>query len=196
MRQRDIVRAIYLYLVTATGIILALTGIIGTLTGILNMYVFRLVPPASAQSALESLLRFASCTAVGIPVWSYHWKIIQEARHNAPLSAVPDAGTDHGNPTMQTESRHDLIRRLYIYLLSAIGLGIVIINLINSVPTLYRVFWISSASTGTPAVPGIRGSVYDAQRLIRIVVAILIGTPVWLYHWHLGQREYKKPVGE
>ncbi len=191
MKQRDLVRSIYLYLATAAGIIVALTGAIGALSGILNLYVFHLIPSESTQSVFETLLRFISCVAVGIPVWLYHWGIIQGIRHAAPTPAVAPAGA-----AAPTENRRDLVRRLYIYLLSAIGLGIVIGNLISLLPNVYSVFWKSSASIGVPTVPGIRGSVYDAQQLIRTIVAIVIGTPVWLYHWHLGQREYRKSLEE
>lgn len=191
MKQRDLVRSIYLYLATAAGIIVALTGAIGALSGILNLYVFHLIPSESTQSVFETLLRFISCVAVGIPVWLYHWSIIQGIRHATPAPTVASTGA-----AVPTESRRDLIRRLYIYLLSAIGLGIVIANLISLLPDIYSVFWKPAASTGVPTVPGIRGSVYDAQQLIRTIVAVIIGTPVWLYHWHLGQREYRKSLEE
>jgi hypothetical protein len=34
------------------------------------------------------------------------------------------------------------------------------------------------------------------QSLIRSIVAVVVGTPVWLYHWRLGQRENRELTGE
>ena len=93
MKQRDVVRTIYLYLVTVVGIVMALTGVIGTLTNLLNMYVFQLITPDNMQSEIAMLLSFASAVAVGIPVWLYHWGIIQESRHHVGRSPATESAT-------------------------------------------------------------------------------------------------------
>ncbi|MHB8070625.1 MAG: DUF5671 domain-containing protein [Candidatus Cryosericum sp.] len=203
MRQRNVVRSIYLYLVTVVGIVMALTGLIGTITNVLNMYVFRLVTTDSMQNEVATLLEFASAVAVGIPVWLYHWGIIQGARQHTPASPAPTPSpapaTEMAAPV--PEARRDLIRRLYIYLLSAIGLFIVMFNLINVAPNIYRAFFMSVAPITVPVKPD--GSTiqsvantYAVQSLIRSIVAVVVGTPVWLYHWHLGQRENRELTGE
>jgi len=203
MRQRNVVRSIYLYLVTVVGIVMALTGLIGTITNVLNMYVFRLVTSDSMQNELATLLEFASAVAVGIPVWLYHWGIIQGARQRTPVSSTPAASplpaTETAAPVAET--RRDLIRRLYIYLLSAIGLFIVMFNLINVAPNIYRAFFMNTSPVTVPMKPD--GSAvqslentYAVQSLIRSIVAVVVGTPVWLYHWHLGQRENRELTGE
>src|SRR5450756_847 len=142
MKQRNVVRIIYLYLVTVVGIVMALTGLIGAITNVLNMYVFRLITSDSMQNELASLLTFASAVAVGVPVWLYHWGIIQESRQHAPTFATTTPAVTSepvvATATPQPEVRRDLIRRLYIYLLSAIGLFIVMFNLINIAPDVYR----------------------------------------------------------
>jgi len=203
MRQRNVVRSIYLYLVTVVGIVMALTGLIGTITNVLNMYVFRLVTTDNMQNELATLLEFASAVAVGIPVWLYHWNIIQGARQRT--SASPAAAPSTAPATEVTapvpEARRDLIRRLYIYLLSAIGLFIVMFNLISVAPNIYRAFFMSFSPVTEPVKPD--GSTiqslpntYAVQSLIRSIVAVVVGTPVWLYHWHLGQRENRELTGE
>ena len=205
MKQRNVVRTIYLYLVTVVGIVMALTGLIGAITSVLNMYVFRLITSDSMQNELSTLLEFASAVAVGVPVWLYHWNIIQETRHLAPTLATAGtqvtSETPTAAPTPQPEGRRDLIRRLYIYLLSAIGLFIVMFNLINVVPGIYRAFFMSPDPMMLPVKPDTTGLVspantYAIQSLIRNIVAVLVGTPVWLYHWHLGQREHRDLSGE
>lgn len=204
MKQRNVVRTIYLYLVTVVGIVVALTGLIGAITNVLNMYVFRLITSDSMQNEVASLLEFASAVAVGVPVWLYHWGIIQETRHHAPALATtgPEVTTETvtATPTPQPEGRRDLIRRLYIYLLSAIGLFIVMFNLINVAPSIYRAFFMSPDPMMSPVKPDTTGLVspantYAIQSLIRNIVAVLVGTPVWLYHWHLGQREHRDLLG-
>jgi len=205
MKQRNVVRTIYLYLVTVVGIVMALTGLIGAITSVLNMYVFRLITSDSMQNELASLLTFASSVAVGVPVWLYHWSIIQETRQHAltfPTTA-PAATTASVAATVipQPEARHDLIRRLYIYLLSAIGLFIVMFNLVNIAPDVYRAFFMSVSPIMTPVQPNTTGPVsvnntYAIQSLIRNIVAVLVGTPVWLYHWHLGQHEHRDPPSD
>ena len=205
MKQRNVVRIIYLYLVTVVGIVMALTGLIGAITNVLNMYVFRLITSDSMQNELASLLAFASAVAVGVPVWLYHWDIIQESRQHAPafVTTAPAATSEPVTATVTPppEIRRDLIRRLYIYLLSAIGLFIVMFNLINIAPSVYRAFFMSSIPMMTPIQPGtagpiLRNNTYAIQSLIRNIVAVLVGTTVWLYHWHLGQRELRDPLGD
>lgn len=206
MKQRNVVRTIYLYLVTVVGIVMALTGLIGAITSVLNMYVFRLITSDSMQNELASLLSFASAVAVGVPVWLYHWGIIQETRQHAPaLATAPAAVTSEpiaATTPPHPEARRDLIRRLYVYLLSAIGLFIVMFNLINIAPNVYRAFFMSLSPVTTPVQPGTVGPVspaantYAIQSLIRNMVAVLVGTPVWLYHWHLGQREHRDLLGD
>jgi len=200
MKQRNVVRTIYLYLVTVVGIVMALTGLIGAITSVLNMYVFRLITSDSMQNELSTLLEFASAVAVGVPVWLYHWNIIQETRQRAPAPATAaPAGTGEtavAAATPQPEARRDLIRRLYVYLLSAIGLFIVMFNLISIAPNIYRAFFMSVAPVTGPVKPDgstvqSLANTYSVQSLIRNIVAVLVGTPVWLYHWHLGQREHR-----
>ncbi|MCX6085846.1 MAG: DUF5671 domain-containing protein [Caldiserica bacterium] len=205
MKQRNVVRTIYLYLVTVVGIVMALTGLIGAITSVLNMYVFRLITADGMQNELSTLLEFASAVAVGVPVWLYHWGIIQETRHHATTLATAVTQVTGETPTAAPaplpEGRRDLIRRLYIYLLSAIGLFIVMFNLINVVPSIYRAFFMSPDPMMSPVKPDTTGLVspantYAIQGLIRNIVAVLVGTPVWLYHWHLGQREHRDLSGE
>ena len=201
MKQRNVVRTIYLYLVTVVGIVMALTGLIGAITSVLNMYVFRLITSDSMQNELASLLAFASAVAVGVPVWLYHWGIIQETRQHAPTFATTGpVVTSETTAPPQPEVRRDLIRRLYIYLLSAIGLFIVMFNLINVAPNVYRALFMSSSPMTTPIQPGTAGPVlqnntYSIQSLIRNIVGVLVGIPVWLYHWRLGQREHRDLLG-
>jgi hypothetical protein len=203
MRQRNIVRSIYLYLVTVVGIVMALTGLIGTITNVLNMYIFRLVTADSMQNELASLLEFVSAVAVGIPVWLYHWGIIQGARqHSSIAAAAPSTVAVPETAAPVPEVRRDLIRRLYIYLLSAIGLFIVMFNLINVAPNIYRAFFMSVAPVTVPMKPDgstvqtLANNTYAVQSLIRTIVAVVVGTPVWLYHWHLGQRENRELAGD
>jgi hypothetical protein len=205
MKQRNVVRTIYLYLVTVVGIVTALVGLIGAITSVLNMYVFRLITSDSMQNELSTLLEFASAVAVGVPVWLYHWGIIQETRHRAPAPATPaptvTSETVAATATPQPEARRDLIRRLYIYLLSAIGLFIVMFNLIGVAPNVYRAFFMSTSLVPTPIKPDASGpasltNTYAIQSLIRTIVAVAVGTPVWLYHWHLGQREHQDLLGD
>jgi hypothetical protein len=205
MKQRNVVRTIYLYVVTVVGIVMALTGLIGAITSVLNMYVFRLITQDSMQNELSTLLEFASAVAVGVPVWLYHWGIIQETRQHTPaLATVGPSMTSEtitAAPTPQPEARRDLIRRLYIYLLSAIGLFIVMFNLINIAPSIYRAFFMSLDPMTSPVKPDDLSRVppintYSIQSLIRNIVAVLVGTPVWLYHWHLGQREHRDLLGD
>ena len=205
MKQRNVVRTIYLYVVTVVGIVMALTGLIGAITSVLNTYVFRLITSDSMQNELASLLTFASAVAVGVPVWLYHWGIIQETRQHAPAFATTGPAetseTITATPTPQPEVRRDLIRRLYIYLLSAIGLFIVMFNLVNIAPSIYRAFFMSLDPMMSPVKPDDVSRVssintYSIQSLIRNIVAILVGTPIWLYHWHLGQREHRDLLGD
>lgn len=195
MKQRNLVRSIYLYAVTVAGIVMALTGLIGTLTNVLNMYVFRLVSSDSMPYELGTLLEFVSAVLVGIPVWLYHWGIIQGSRHPVPAATAPTQPVPTAEAAIPVpETRRDLVRRIYVYLLSAIGLFIVMFSLINIVPNLYRAYFMQVPTVTEPMKPD--GAVaaqgensYAIQSLIRNIVSVAVGTPVWLYHWNIGQRE-------
>lgn len=195
MKQRNLVRSIYLYSVTVAGIVMALTGLIGTLTNVLNMYVFRLVSSDSMPYELGTLLEFVSAVLVGIPVWLYHWGIIQGSRHPMPAATASTQPVPTAEAAIPVpETRRDLVRRIYVYLLSAIGLFIVMFSLINIVPNLYRAYFMQVPTVTEPMKPD--GAVaaqgensYAIQSLIRNIVSVAVGTPVWLYHWNIGQRE-------
>ena len=195
MKQRNLVRSIYLYSVTVAGIVMALTGLIGTLTNVLNMYVFRLVSSDSMPYELGTLLEFVSAVLVGIPVWLYHWGIIQGSRHPVPAATAPTQPVPTAEAAIPVpETRRDLVRRIYVYLLSAIGLFIVMFSLISIVPNLYRAYFMQVPTVTEPMKPD--GAVaaqgensYAIQSLIRNIVSVAVGTPVWLYHWNIGQRE-------
>src|SRR5665811_2581817 len=115
------------------------------------------------RNELASVLGFASAVAVGVPVWLYHWGIIQETRQHGPaLASAPSTVTSEtivAAVPPQPEVRRDLIRRLYIYLLSAIGLFIVMFNLINIAPSVYRAFFMSSIPMMTPIQPDTAGPI-------------------------------------
>ena len=200
MKQRNVVRTIYLYLVTVVGIVMALTGLIGAITSVLNMYVFRLITSDSMQNELASLLAFASAVAVGVPVWLYHWSIIQETRQHAPTSsAIPSVVATEAVSCPCAAATGDpsgpYPKALH---LPAVGHRAVHRHVqphqrcsqyLQGILHVVRSSHV--ARQARHHGPDRFANTYSIQALIRNIVAVLVGTPVWLYHWHLGQREHR-----
>ena len=74
-------------------------------------------------------------------------------------------------------------------------------SLIRVVPNIYQAFFMSFAPVSQPVKPDTSTvqslpNTYAIQSLIRNIVAVVVGTPVWLYHWHLGQREHRDLPGD
>jgi hypothetical protein len=69
-------------------------------------------------------------------------------------------------------------------------------------PNIYRAFFMSLSPMTVPVKPDgstiqtAANNTYQVQSLIRSIVAVVVGTPVWLYHWHLGQRENQELAGD
>jgi len=196
MKNRTTVRTVYLYLVTTVAIIMALTGLIGSVSDALNMYVFRLIGADSMPSELASILGLLSSVVVGAPVWLYHLRIIERDRRTAVEQQTgPQAGPTVGDTNVSAgsaPSSRDFVRSLYLYLVACIGLFILMFNSANLAPNAYRAFFMSSpvvAAPGKPEVP-VPPDTYAMQNLVRGVIGCLVGLGVWLYHWHVAEREF------
>lgn len=201
MKNRTTVRAVYLYLVTAVAIIMALTGVIGSVSDALNMYVFRLIGADSMPSELASLLGLLSSVVVGAPVWVYHLHIIERDRRafvqqQTGQQTGPTACDTNGSGGSAPSSR-DFVRSLYLYLVACIGLFILMFNSVNLAPNAYRAFFMNSpvvAAPGKPEVP-VPLDTYAMQSLVRGAIGCLVGLGVWLYHWRIAEREFADSRG-
>ena len=153
--RESVLRKFYLY----AGIFIGTVGTVST-TALLLAEVFRqmlgLRPEGELRDALAMIIGYAA-------IWLYHSLILREDLRT---------GED-------TEQQAEM-RRLYLYLLAAVGLIALIAGLISDISLLITV--VNSAMT----------NIYREQ-LAYSTAAIVAGLPVWFLAWRQAQQEAGRP---
>lgn len=98
---------------------------------------------------------------VGLLLWTYHWATVQQER--AAVGQLPAA------------------RRVYRYIMTALGLGALAGAVIALVPTV-----IGIAVTSAREV--LVGADWWRDQIVLVLTLGLLGAPVWGYHWYVAQR--------
>lgn len=99
--------------------------------------------------------------AVGLLLWAYHWATVQQER--AALGQLAAA------------------RRIYRYVLTALGLGALVGAVITLVATVIAV-------VVTSAQEVLVGPDWWRDPIVLVLTLGLLGAPVWGYHWYAAQR--------
>ncbi len=116
------VRRIYIYAVSATGLVLTWLGAINVVQVLLDL----LLTADQVKSAglwQRPLATGLSLLAVGLPVWTLHWRTAQQ------VARAPSAAG--------AEERASLPRRIYLYAVAFVGALLIVIELAQVV---YRLF--------------------------------------------------------
>ncbi len=154
-------RQFYLYVLAILG------GVVTTLsaTGVIVFGVLEwgigTPEEASAADHFRFLAGALSPLIIGLGLWLYHWGVVQQER--AALGQLLAA------------------RRIYAYIMTALGLGALAAAMIVLVPTVIGI-------AVTSARDVLVGTDWWRDRIVLVLTLGLLGSPVWAYHWFSMQR--------
>ena len=153
----SVLRQVYFYLLSISGgAIAALVALTTTIYQVLK-WLFGGVTISAGQHF--QFLAWSIITAiVGVAVWGYHQRLVQEEQ--------PQAG-----------ERRFSARRVHLYLMSFIGLGTLVAGLVMLFGVLFRL----AANAVSPPAAG-TASWWKSQ--LSLCLALLaVGAPLWMYYW-------------
>lgn len=155
------VRRIYAYLVAAIGLAALLSGV----GGLLGILVDLLTTPEAVGFAYyrEQVALFSAMTVVGIPVWLFPWRTMQNLAVSMPAAAGVEGNGE--------EERRSTVRKIYLYFYVFVAA----IAVFSSVG--WFVFHILTAILGADLPDD-----FITQVLTALVISLL-AVGVWLYHW-------------
>lgn len=154
-------RQFYLYVLAVLG------GVVTTLsaTGVIVFGALEWGIGTPAEDAAGAHFRFLpgalAPLLIGLCLWVYHWAVVQQER--AALGQLIVA------------------RRLYGYILAALGLGALAGLVITLVPTVIAI-------AVTSAQDVLAGEDWWRDRIVLVLTLAVVGAPAWGYHWYVLQR--------
>ncbi len=172
--QRSVVRKVFLYLVVLAAAIAALTS-----TALLLRDFLRLLlgtPNPGNTLLLDRLTWPVTFIVEGTMFWVYHWRVLQidigqtsEAPHQARL------------------------RRLYYYLVAGAGLALVAWGFAHLLGALIAAgaFWVQQTWGGN-FVYQFSADWFREQVSLNAAM-LIVGTPVWVWHWRVTDRLARRP---
>ncbi len=144
-----------------------LGGVITTLvaTGVIAygvlVWLIGVPEEASATAHFRFLPGALSPLIIGMGLWLYHWQVVQQER--AAAGQLTDA------------------RRIYAYIMAALGLGALVGAIIVLIPTVIGIGVTSARDV-------LVGEDWWRNRIALVVTLGLLGGPVWAYYWFSMQR--------
>jgi len=144
-----------------------LGGVITTLvaTGVIAygvlVWLIGVPEEASAAAHFRFLAGALSPLIIGMGLWLYHWQLVQ--REHAAAEQLPAA------------------RRIYAYVMAALGLGALGASIIVLVPTVI-------AMGVTSAREVLVDNDWWRNRIALVITLALVGGPVWGYYWFSMER--------
>jgi len=153
-------RQFYSYAFILGGVVAALVGTGFIVYGALE-WLIGVPEEESATAHFRFLPGALSPLLIGLGLWAYHWTVVQQER--AAVGELPAA------------------RRIYAYIMAALGLGALVASIIVLVPTVIGI-GVSSAREV------LVGPDWWRNRIALVVTFGLLGSPVWAYYWFSMQR--------
>jgi hypothetical protein len=153
---RTALRRFYLYMAT----ILSATWTLVPAAGLLNrglLQIFGVALPAE----LPDLAAPLSMAPLGLIAWRWHWQEVK--REAARYGDSPESAT---------------VRRLYYYLVAAIGLILLWLGLVEILRVLLD--WLIIGGSGASFI-------FRWEQMARGISFLVVGAPVWALHWRTVQ---------
>jgi hypothetical protein len=157
VEARTALRRFYLYAATVLSAALTLVPAAGLLNRLL-LQLFGVAPPAD----LPDLAGPLAMLPFGLIAWRWHWG--QVSSEASRYGDTPESAN---------------VRRLYYYLVAAVGLVLLWIGLVDILRALLD--WLVMGSDALS-----RG--FHAEQLANGISMIAVGAPVWALHWRAVQR--------
>ena len=162
--ERSVLRKIYLYLAVFVYVMMALGS--GT-TLLKRLFELALGAPPATEPLLWQLSTPLPLLIVGAIFWAYHWTVLRQDAAQAP-EAPRQAG----------------VRRLYGYLVAALGLLVLLTGVGGLLTMLVDIIT-------TPADVGLS---FYRDEVALFVAMIVVGGPVWLLPWRSLQGQATRPL--
>lgn len=156
--ERSVLRKVYLYLAVFTFSVMALASATALLKRLIEL---ALGAPPAEEPLLSQLSLPLPLLVVGIVFWAYHWQVV---RHDA--SQAPEVPRQAG------------VRRIYAYLVAAVGLTVLLTGVVGLLTQLIDMV------TSPPATAGLS---YYRDQVALFTAMVLVGAPVWLLPWRTMQ---------
>lgn len=158
VEERSVLRKIYLYLAVFVFSVMAVSSATLLLARLIEL---ALGAEPSSEPLLSQLSGPLPLMIVGAIFWAYHWQVLQQDAGQAP-EAPRQAG----------------VRRIYAYLVAAIGLAALLSGVGGLLSQLIDLLT-------TPAQVGLA---YYRDQVALFTAMTLVGMPVWLIPWRKMQR--------
>ena len=155
--ERSVLRKIYLYLAVFVFSLMAVVSATMLLKRLLELGLGDALPQEPLLSQLSLQLPLM---VIGAIFWAYHWRVLRQDAQYAPEGP-----------------RQASVRRIYAYLVAAIGLATLLGGVIGLLTTLIDLLT-------TPASIGLA---YYREQVALFVAMTLVGVPVWLLPWRAMQ---------
>jgi hypothetical protein len=171
----SLMRITFLYL-------LVLISVIGTLASA-GQAIYEILRAAlgGRVDGVELLGNLALPSSIFIPlglIWFYYGRSLDAVLSAAPAPAAPNGATEEA-PAGKLDLRRADLRRLYGYVLAALGLGVAFSGLQALLSSLLELA-LGSVSLG---LGGLRNQLAGAM------AALLVGLPVWITRWRPAMME-------
>jgi hypothetical protein len=161
--ERSVLRKVYLYLTVFIFSVMALSS--GTLL-LKRFFELALGAPPATEPLLSQLSTVVPMLLVGGALWGYHWSVVRQDAAQAPDGP-----------------RQAAVRRVYAYLVAAVGLAVTLSGIGGLLTLLVDVL------TSSPSL----GLAYYRDTLALVGSMTLVGTPVWWFPWRARQRRAVLP---
>ncbi|RME75378.1 MAG: hypothetical protein D6784_08030 [Chloroflexi bacterium] len=155
--ERSVLRKLYLYLAVFVYSVMALSGGATLLKRLLEL---AMGAPPSPEPLLSQLSIPVPMMLVGGVFWAYHWRVIQK-----DAALAPDIPRQAG------------VRRIYSYLVAAIGLAVLLTGVTGLLNILIDILTASRLGLAT----------YREETAL-FAAMVIVGGPVWLIPWRAAQR--------
>lgn len=154
-------RQFYLYTLAVMG------GVVTTLSagGVLLFGLLEWWIGTPAEDTANAHFRFLpgalAPLLVGLLLWAYHWTVVQQER--------------------STLGELIVARRIYRYVMTALGLGALAAAVITLVPTVIAIIVTSAQEV-------LVGPDWWRDRIVLVLTLGILGLPVWGYNWYQAER--------
>ncbi|MDO5739968.1 MAG: DUF5671 domain-containing protein [Ornithinimicrobium sp.] len=161
------------------GLIVAITAASALVYAVL-VWLVGVPTEASAVQHFDAAPAQLAYVAVGLLTWWYHREVLESGIDPEVVGSTTDPEVHESTtvPDAALAPRTE-VRRVYEYLMSAIGLLAAAAGLVMIIVTLIEVI-----SAGSDLLAG----GHPVNTLIAALVLLAVGLPVWWWHWRQAQR--------
>ena len=191
--KTEVLRSIYLYLVSLVGVIMLVFSLIAASRSGIN-FVFR----SSGKNLyfVSEIARDIAAILAGLFLFLFHWNIIK------------NEGRFGSNTFRKSQGDDNFWGNLFFYIVSFVGLMVLVFSFIGIIGSLFSVNYVAVPmnSNTNPKLPGASKlpipNEYlhiNVKSLLQNSVSFIIGLIVWLFPWNALQKlrasELKKYAG-